>query len=320
MLNPVLKKRLILAIKILIALAVSGWVGWELYKLYNAWETIREHQWNPNYLYLTLAGICYIVAYIPAAIYWRHVMKTLGQQPGWYETFRAYYIGHLGKYVPGKAFVMIVRTTLLSRKRTKITAAGASVFLETMTMMSVGAFVATLTMLIWFRDIEYIDWLTYLALGILVCTLLPILPPVFHFVTRKLKKYQIELEGMKFRTLAVGWVLNIPLWVMLGFSLWLTMLGLGMESKSFLYELLFCTLAVSISVVFGFASMLPGGLGAREFALRHLLILFFATHPVGALAPPVMAIVIVIVFRLISILAELAISALLAFRFKEAVE
>ena len=308
----------------IIAVLVCGWVGWELYKLYNAWGTIREHEWNTNFLLLALAGVCYAIAYIPAVIYWRYVMQTLGQQPGLYECFRAHYIGHLGKYVPGKAMVLIIRTGLLNHKKTKITAAGASVFVETMTMMAVGAFVATLTMIIavliqapWFQDFEFIDWVTpdrlvYLALGVMVCTVLPILPPVFHFVTGKLKKFQIELEGMRFRTLAIGWVLYLPVWTMLGFSLWLTMLGLGMESKSFVMELLFCTLAVSVSIVFGFASMLPGGLGTREFALRNLLILFFAVHPVGDLAPPVMAIVVAIFFRIMSILAELVASAVFA--------
>jgi len=325
-LNPVLKKRLILAFKITIVLAVIGWVGWELCKLHDRWDEIREHQWNTNYLYLTLAGICYIIAYLPAAIYWRHVMQTLGQQPRWYETLRAYYIGHLAKYIPGKMGVLVVRVTLLNHKRTKISVAGASVFVETMTIMAVGAFVATLTLLIaiwmdapWLQHFDHfhIDWLNpemllLVALGTMICTMLPILPPVFHFITRKLKKYQIELEGMKFRTLALGWMLNIPIWIMLGFSLWLTMRGLGMESQSFFAELLFCTAAISVSIVVGFASMLPAGLGAREMVLRHLLILFLISHPVAGLDAPVMALVIALVFRLISILAELAISAVFA--------
>jgi len=305
----VLKRRLFLAIKILVFLAVCLWVSKELYK---SWDKIQGIHWEPNYFLLVLSGLCYIVAYIPAAIYWRYVMKTLGQKPGRYETFRAYYIGHLGKYVPGKAMVMIIRTGLLNHERTKISTAAAGVFVETLTMMAVGAFVAALTILLRFQHIEHSQWLTLLALGTMVCTILPILPPVFHFATKKLKKFQIELKELRFRTLAVGWMLNVPVWMMLGFSLWLTILGFGMESKSFFTELSYCTLAISGAIVLGFASMLPGGFVARELVLVYFLGLFFATHPVGDFEPEGLAIVIAAVYRIISILAELFVSAMLA--------
>ena len=305
------KKYLALLLKILILLVVFGAVGW---KLYESWDRIQDVHWEPNYLLLVFSGICYAVAYVPAAIYWRYVMQTLGQKPGRYETFRAYYIGHLGKYVPGKAMVMIIRAGLLNHERTRISTAAAGVFVETMTMMAVGAFVAAFTMLLWFRHIEHGNWITLLALGTMVCTVLPILPPVFHFATKKLKKFQIELKRLQFRTLAVGWTLNIPVWVMLGFSLWLTALGFGMKSESLLSELPFFTFAISGAIVFGFASMLPGGFGAREIALAFILVPFFTTHPIGDIEPSVIAIVIVAIHRVVSILAELTISALLAWK------
>jgi uncharacterized membrane protein YbhN (UPF0104 family) len=313
----VLKKRLIITLKILIALAVFGWVGWELYK---SWGKIQQVHWEPHYLLLILSGICYAVAYIPAAIFWRHAMRTLGQQPGVYETFRAYYIGHLGKYVPGKAMVLVIRPGLLNHKRTKISAAAASVFVETMTMMAVGAFVAATIVLFWFRQdghhIDHENWLMLLTVGIMCGTMLPILPPVFHFVA---KKCRVELEGLRFRTLAVGWMLNIPVWIMLGVSYWLTMQGLGMQSNAAFHDILFCTLAVSMAMVFGFATPIPGGLGARELVGVFLLVPFFQAHPqtIGVIAPEAMAFAVVTVQRVISILSELTVSALLSLRFAE---
>jgi len=307
------KKYLFAAIKILIFLVVCGWVGWELHK---AWDKVQEVPWVLNYPLLALAGICYIVAYIPAAIYWRYAMQTLGQKPGRYEAFRAYYIGHLGKYVPGKAMVLIIRTGLIQSERTKITAAGASVFLETMTMMAVGAFVAAMTvaliMLFGFHQLEDRNWWMLWALGIMVGIVLPILPPVFHFVTRRLKRFNIELEGLTFKTLAVGWMLNIPVWVMLGVSLWLIMQGLGIESKSVMNELPICILAISLSIVVGFASMLPAGLGSREAVMVLVLTPLVAAHPLGAEAPTAIAIAIATAHRVMSILSELTISAILA--------
>jgi len=319
----VIEKHLFATIKLLIFLVVCGVVGWELFK---AWDKIKEVQWTPNYPLLVLAGFCYAVAFAPAAVFWRYAMQSLGQKPGVYEAFRAYYIGHLGKYVPGKAMVLIIRTGLLNHERTKITAAGASVFVETMTMMAVGGFVAAAVLAIWFRHHEHVvangAWLTFITLGFLCFTVLPILPPVFHFAAGKLKKFKIELEGLSFKTLAVGWVLNVPVWIMLGVSLWLTKIGLGfgMNNESIVTELSFCVLAISGSIVVGFASMLPGGFGSRELALMYLLNLFFTTHPIEGLEPMAIALIIVTVHRMISILSELTVSVLLAWKPNESHE
>ena len=300
------KKYLFLALKILIILAVIGGVGWEFHK---SWDKIQHVQWEPHYIFLVLSGICYALAFIPAAVFWRYAMQTLGQQPGVAETFRAYYIGHLGKYVPGKVMVLIIRSGLLNREKTNITAAAASVFVETMTMMAVGAFVAAVTVLCFFSQINHGSWLTFVILGIMIGTVLPILPPVFHFIAKKCK---IELEGLRFQTLAVGWILNIPVWIILGVSLWFTMLGFGMKSESLLMELPVCTLAISFSMVLGFASMIPGGFAVREAAMVAVLVPFFTSHPIGGIDPMILATVLVVVLRIISILSELAVSAVLA--------
>ena len=305
------KKHLFAAIKILIFFAVCIGVGW---KLYISWDEIREFPWRPNYPLLILAGVCYAVAFLPAALFWRYTMQSLGQIPGLYEALRAYYIGHLGKYVPGKAFVLIIRTGLLNHERTKITAAGASVFVETMTMMAVGAYVAALIVVIGFQQTEHGILLWLLTLGIMFGTLLPILPPIFHFVARRLKRFRIELEGLAFKTLGIGWLLNIPVWMMLGVSLWLTMLGLGMKSESVVAELPICILAMSFSIVLGFASMMPGGFGVREWAMALVLTPFFAAHPIGTIAPETTAIAIVTAHRVLSIFSELTVSAILAWK------
>ena len=306
-------KRIILAVKILVILAVFGWGIRLMFKL---WNEVPQHEWKLNYLMLILAGVCYIVAHIPAAIYWRYAMQTLGQNPGVFETFRAYYIGHLGKYVPGKVWVLFIRSALLNREKTKISTAAASIFMETMTMMAVGAFVGTMIVLLWYNKLSdwlgidhfTLNWLALFAFLALVGTILPILPPIFRFVA---KKCRIELEGLRFKTLAVGWLLNIPVWIMLGVSLWLTMLGFGMKSESIFTELPYCTMTIAFSVVLGFASMIPAGFGVRGWAMSMILVPFFVVHSVGTIDPTVMAGVIVTVHRIISIFSESVVSGIL---------
>src|SRR3974377_914554 len=99
-------------------------------------------------------------ALLPEGLFWHWVLKALGQDVGLFETLRAYYIGHLGKYVPGKAMVIVLRTGLLyGRVDTGI--AVASVFLEKLPMMAVGACIAVPVLAIWFLH----DW-TFLLVAV----------------------------------------------------------------------------------------------------------------------------------------------------------
>ncbi|MDR0521112.1 MAG: flippase-like domain-containing protein [Planctomycetaceae bacterium] len=313
------KKNLLFALKIFVILVVCFWI---CRKLYFAWDVVQKISWQPDYGLLAFAGLCYAAAYIPAAFFWRLSMQSLGQTPGLYETLRAYYIGHLGKYVIGKAFVLIIRSGLLDHSRTTLSASAASVFLETMTMMAVGAFAAAVMVLYCGISVqEYSSgFIALAAAGVAAATMLPILPPVLRFAAKFVaKKYQDEIGRLRFRTLAVGWLLNIPVWIMLGVFLWLTMLGFGMKSESPLAEIPFCILVASIAVVLGFISMLPAGLGAREVVMALILTQYILQHPILPLPEPektdpkqwaeLQALVIVALQRVISIAAELAVAA-----------
>lgn len=328
--SPLLKKRLIAAVKIAIVLAVVVWVVWELNK---SWRKIAEMdklediRLKADYGFLALSGILYVIAYVPAACFWRYTMRSMGQAPRLYETFRAYFIGHLGKYVPGKAMVVVLRSGLLNHDRTRASIAAAAVFLETLTMMAVGAFLSAVIVLVWFRDTPNGLILTVLALGAMVVAGLPVFPPFFRVLAKRLGVGRSDplidekLAGLTMQTLGVGWLLMTVAWIFLGLSLWATIRGVGFETGPVLENLPRFTLAAALSVVLGFVAMIPGGLGVREFAMAQVLTIYFietltANNPaldaetVQAIAVTV-GIVVAGAQRLISILAELAVSALL---------
>ncbi len=310
--NADLRKRLIFSAKILIVLAVVGWVGWELYK---SWDRVHLLAWKPDYFWLTLSGLFYLVGYIPCCLFWYLSMRSLGQRPGLYETFKAYYIGHLGKYVPGKAVVVVLRSGLLDHNKTRASIAAAAVFLETLTMMAAGAFLSAVIALVWFRDTPHGHWLSLLALGMMLVSGLPIIPPFFRRIARKLgvgrhdPEIDAKLQGLTVRTLAVGWVLSTLTWLVLGLSLWASIRGIGIETGPLSEHFPRFVLASALSVVLGFVSMIPGGVGVREFALAQVLTVFFAGLPLCAADAALYAIVVAAVQRGVSILAELAVSA-----------
>ncbi len=314
MLDKRFRKRLIFGVKVLIVLAVVGWVAWELYK---SWGNLHQIAWKPDYFWLTLSGVLYAVGYVPSCIFWFLSMRSLGQNPGLFETFRAYYVGHLGKYVPGKAMVVVLRSGLLDHEKTRASIAAAAVFLETLTMMAAGAFLSAVIAIIWFRDTPHGNWLSLLALGMMLVSGLPIIPPVFRTLALKLgvgrsdPEIDTKLRGLTVKTLAVGWMLSTLTWILLGLCLWASIRGIGIETGPLTEHLPRFVMAAALSVVLGFVLMIPGGVGVREFALAQVLTTYFAGLPGTAGDAAVQALIVAAVQRGISILTELFVSACL---------
>ena len=76
-----------------------------------------EYSWDFDPGWLGLAGVLYLLGLLPAGLFWHRVLLVLGQDARLGETLRAYYIGHLGKYVPGKAMVVVIRAGLIRSHR-----------------------------------------------------------------------------------------------------------------------------------------------------------------------------------------------------------
>jgi hypothetical protein len=209
-----------------------------------------------------------------AGLFWYRVLHDLGQEPYLGETLRAYFIGHLGKYVPGKAMVIILRAGLLSGPRVDPAAAAAAVFVETMTMMAVGTALGA-AVVAWLFPAERL--LFWGAMGMTVVSVVPTLPPVFRLAVRLigLRKWSPaaveKILGLGCRTLLWGWMLNVPAWLLLGLSLWAALRGIGLDGLEPLRQLPQYTCCVSLATVAGILSMIPGGLGARDAALAVLI-------------------------------------------------
>lgn len=266
------------------------------------WRAIRW-QW------LGLSGVIYAVGLMPACWYWRQILRAMGQQPGVMETARAYYVGHLGKYVPGKALVVIIRTGLISGPRVDTTVAAVSIFIETLTMMAVGACVAAVILMFQFPD----SGLLLLAIGLMLGAGLPTWPPLFRWLVAKLQVKRANqgieeaLRGIDGPLMLGGWLSLTAGWCLLGLSLWAVMESVpqvALGSHAAFSDLPLFTACVSLAMVAGFLSLLPGGVGVRELVVMTLI----STHPAYG---PVVAIVSAVLLRFSWLMAELVVSAIL---------
>jgi glycosyltransferase 2 family protein len=173
-----MKKTLSIAAKVLIFALVAWFVRGTLL---SAWEQIGKTPLQLQPAWLMLSGGIYLIALLPAGWYWHHILKVLGQEAGLGETLQAYYLGHLGKYVPGKAMVIILRTGLIRSHRVDTTLAVVSVFYETLTMMAVGSFLAVGILAFRLRS-EHT--MIAVSIGFMLLAGLPTLPPIFRRLLR----------------------------------------------------------------------------------------------------------------------------------------
>ncbi|MCA9267324.1 MAG: hypothetical protein KDA41_02585, partial [Planctomycetales bacterium] len=136
------------------------------------------------------------------------------------------------------------------------------------------------------------------------------IPPLFRRVVRllRLSKAKADIDDLlmrlSFRLMACGWIANLVAWPLNGLSLWATLKAIPSttEIAAGPFAMLpLLTAAMALAVVAGFVSMLPGGVGVREFVLNALLAPIFGR----------LAIVSVILLRLVWLLAELVVSGIL---------
>ena len=296
-------------------LIVALVVAWAVREIVNTSGEIAQHHWQLRPGWILLAVISYLLGYLPAGVYWHIILRKLGQSPTFYESIRAYYIGHLGKYVPGKAMVVVIRAGLVRSDRVKTSVAVGSVFLETLTMMAVGAMISAVLLFVFFREQTV---LMFVALGLMLVSGLPVIP----FFFRKIVKIAGAVKGddemnrdlsrFDMKTLLCGWGLMAVAWLFIGLSLCATINGVGIETGDLLRHLPRFVAASALSTVAGFLSMIPGGLGVREIVLTELMYRYFEIIALPEGLPPRAASVVVAgVARLISLMSELTVSTLL---------
>jgi uncharacterized membrane protein YbhN (UPF0104 family) len=267
-----------IAVLVVVCIGVSGTARGALAQL-------SEHSWTVRPAWLVVSGAAYVLGMAPMGWFWQRTLIALGYQPPLSATLRAYYFGQLGKYVPGKAMVIILRVAAMRRWAPSMRLVIVSVFVETLTMMAVGALLACVISALVLKLDAYI-WL--IALGMAVAAGVPTLPMVLRWFGRigagRLAREDedkpqaqdpvevgVRLRGITFRVLGTGWITAGICWVLFATSLWGTLRAIGVDRVQLFANMPVLITAVAFAVVAGFLSMLPGGLVVRDAVLMQLL-------------------------------------------------
>ena len=94
--------------------------------------------------WLMASVILYIAGLACFGLYFWRIMAASPTPAAWYPAIRAYLISHLGKYVPGKAMVVVLRAALVAPFGARPATAAFATLYETLVMMAAGGLVAGL--------------------------------------------------------------------------------------------------------------------------------------------------------------------------------
>ncbi|MFO0813037.1 MAG: lysylphosphatidylglycerol synthase domain-containing protein [Gemmatales bacterium] len=268
-LTPRWKLLLQLAVTLLVVVfvAIAFWKP-----LQELWE--HDVDWREEYL--VAAGVAYLVGLSFSLGFWWLSLRSLEQQPAPLQVAWAYLIGHLAKYVPGKALVVLLRTVLIKGPFCRLEVAATTVIYETVVFMAVGALLATGVVLIRGPMGEHLN---YVHIAMLLAGAVPLMiPPLFNAIMQRLTFPLRKLPdgthapfprlGMKI--LGLGVLLQTCCSIMIGVSLGLVILAVRPDVNPWpmLPELV---AKMAAATVLGFVIPTPAGLGTREWAIMVLL-------------------------------------------------
>jgi len=248
-----------------------------------------------------IAGVfAYAVGMFPAAIAWLQTLSGFGQNVPLRAGFHAYFLGHLGKYVPGKAMVIVMRVARLAPLGIEIKPTVVAIFVETLTSIAVGAVLGCV--FLFFLPEFPPSWMIAGAAVCIPCSIVLLLPHTFRAILAVLAKSKIGRMPrsvseaftwkMMIRTclwMAIGWLIH-------GTAGWLVLSGIqSTPGLSTFQAWAACVSAIALGSVVGFASMLPGGAGIRELVITWLL---------SSIVPQPIALFAAIAFRIANLTAE----------------
>jgi uncharacterized membrane protein YbhN (UPF0104 family) len=297
----------------LLALAVLAAVGWQFARILqtpalsdvegsrSSAEVLWERMEQARPAWLIVAGALYLLGIGCSAVYWRRLLRRLGQPMSAMRAARAYYVSHLGKYVPGKAWALLLRVTLSRGPGVRLGVAGLTAFHEVLTTMASGALLAAvLFALLMPHTAAALDWsalrslfllqadesvmpdrnvLVLLALALFAPFGVTILPAIFnrlvHHLSWPFRQADAgPLPAVQLGSVVDGLALTGVCWPMLGASLWAVLYAVLREPPEWDWTLWGrYTAFLAVAYVAGFLIFfVPASLGTREYFLTLLLV------------------------------------------------
>jgi hypothetical protein len=272
---------------------------------------------------LAASGLLYLVGLSCCGRFYEQVLAASATPIATGPAIRAYLVSHLGKYVPGKAMVVVMRAGMSVPYGARAATAAIATFYETLVMMVAGSVIAALGFAaagdsppleidlpgLGTVGIPLYHLAGLVGLGLAMGFMLVVMPPVFRklalLVSLPFPKIGPgALPRFTPGLLARGLLWTAAGWVFMGASqLEVAQALMPLDRGQYVSLAPVVVASVALATVAGFVvAVLPGGLGVREGVLMY------------ALSPALgrdLAVVAALALRLVWVAAELLAAAVL---------
>jgi glycosyltransferase 2 family protein len=309
------RRHLWLAVKSLLAIAIVIGVARHFTRILTD-SALDSVPFTIRYELLIPAGLFYLLAHCFWGTFWVRLLHGQHIPVSWYAGLRCYFVSQFGKYVPGKAWVILMRVGMLrhSVHAHPIPVAVTATY-ETLSSMAAGALLAVLFL-------PYLGVLPVELSGrttaLLAVAALPLGLGLLNKLAVRIAKTRRgpdarPLPAPSLWLLAQGLLHGACGWCLLGLSLALVIRAVTPWSGALVDTYPADLGAVATSYVAGFVALVaPGGLGIREWVLQITLAPRF-TEQLGNQAAAALAVIIALVLRLTWTVAEVVLALTLYF-------
>jgi hypothetical protein len=297
---PRWKKEAKVVVKAVLAALVLWYMGRHIRR---TWSDLHEHGESLHVApaWIALAVLIYLAGLSACGVFYGRVVRASPTPVGYFPALRAYLISHLGKYVPGKAVVVVMRVGLLTPYGARPATAAFAALYETVAMMAAGGLIAALGFSLPPAQIWAAALGGALGAGFLVLVDPLVFPRLSRLVSLPFPGVGPDaLPAITRRLLGEGLLWSAAGWVLLGLSQVAVVRAVSMAGVALVHWPAIIG-GVALATVAGFAvAVLPGGLGVREGVLMTAL-----TPALGADT----AVIAALTLRLTWVLGELLAAA-----------
>jgi uncharacterized membrane protein YbhN (UPF0104 family) len=262
------------------------------------WAQVKGASFTLEPCPLLLSILSYGAAFFVQAWAWYLITLKLGIALPRFETLESWFYSQLGKYVPGKVWLLLSRFYLYESKARSRKSIWIALYVETATLV-IAAWLLFLAGLFLFQEMrtffsvgKWIGWMLPFLLAFL--SLHPrVLQRIFNWILTFLKKDTVSLS-IAYRDILWILLVSILSWAVGGVGFYLFVKSLCPISSS---HVLFLAGSLSFASLLGLIAIFaPMGLGVREGILVYFL---------SYLMPSSVAVVISILTRLWMTLVEI---------------
>lgn len=258
--KPSLKKRLLKALKISFGVLVAVFLVWYFWK---NWDEFSEKIKNVNLKIFAFSMLFYFVYKFTLASLWHYITKINGCSIKYEKAVTSYLYSILGKYIPGKVFMLAARLTYYKEEDAPLAKVTVCFFIENVCTL-LGAAMLFILSLFFFPNelLNQYKWATVLLIAAFFVCINPKIINFFLRIVGKIFKKNLEIP-MKYSQMLKVVLLFIGNWLIVGFGFFILTKSICPTVEW--NQMLYCAGIWGVSAIMGILAIFaPSGLGVRE--------------------------------------------------------